>query len=39
MRIEKGNGSEEESATELELCAICGEPRGDETPCPHCGME
>ena len=20
-------------------CAICGEPRGDVTPCPHCGME
>ncbi len=20
-------------------CAICGEPRGDATPCPHCGMD
>jgi hypothetical protein len=20
-------------------CAICDEPRGDVTPCPHCGME
>lgn len=19
-------------------CPICGEPRGDTTPCPHCGM-
>jgi hypothetical protein len=27
---EKGN---------LEPCAICGEPRGDQTPCPHCGMD
>lgn len=29
--LEKGN--------EKEPCAICQEPRGDETPCPHCGME
>lgn len=20
-------------------CRVCGEPRGDATPCPHCGME
>jgi hypothetical protein len=20
-------------------CGICGEPRGDANPCPHCGME
>lgn len=20
-------------------CRVCGEPRGDVTPCPHCGME
>lgn len=20
-------------------CSICGEPRGNKTPCPHCGME
>lgn len=20
-------------------CSLCGEPRGDESPCPHCGME
>lgn len=39
MNVEKGNGSEEESATALAPCAICGEPRGDATPCPHCGME
>ena len=28
--VEKGNDAP---------CAICGEPRGYETPCPHCGME
>lgn len=20
-------------------CKVCGEPRGDATPCPHCGMD
>lgn len=23
----------------LAECPICGEPRGDQSPCPHCGMD
>jgi hypothetical protein len=26
------------SQAPLKPCPICGEPRGDESPCPHCGM-
>ena len=28
-----------EKGNELEACPVCGEPRGDESPCPACGME
>lgn len=34
--VEKGNGSEEGA---LAPCSVCGEPRGDASPCPHCGMD
>lgn len=32
LAVEKGNA-------DLAPCPICGEPRGDEDPCPHCGMD
>jgi hypothetical protein len=42
---EKPAGTEElvempEAGTRVKkpACPVCGEPRGDETPCPHCGM-
>ncbi len=31
QNLEKGNKQEE--------CPTCGEPRGDASPCPHCGMD
>ncbi len=32
-------GSGAEKGNDLEACIICGEPRGDASPCPICGSE
>jgi hypothetical protein len=44
--MERGNGEEQgerpqgSSTTDPSApCEFCGEPRGDATPCPHCGMQ
>ncbi|MDZ7790087.1 MAG: hypothetical protein U5L08_06250 [Xanthomonadales bacterium] len=43
--MERGNEIEEaeqkgaKDAVEGAACEFCGEPRGDVTPCPHCGMQ
>lgn len=47
LATEKGNAAVSQtseaaadaSEPELAPCPICGEPRGDETPCPHCGLD
>lgn len=36
---EGGVGVEVGASSDAAPCAVCGEPRGDESPCPHCGME
>ena len=28
----------EQIAKAIKPCPVCGEPRGDASPCPHCGM-
>lgn len=45
LATEKGNASTSQvseaagGGPEKAPCPVCGEPRGDETPCPHCGMD
>ena len=45
LATEKGNAASSQVSEAvsdeptLAPCPICGEPRGDETPCPHCGLD
>lgn len=38
MTIGLGAVAAQPSSSQLAPCPVCGEPRGDADPCPHCGM-
>lgn len=39
VAVGTGGGSGGSQPLNLAPCKVCGEPRGNQSPCPHCGMD